>query len=179
LPGRDEELALRLVDHVHYTLEQYRPDDPRTGEEEIARLWPQVLFMLSRSCDWDPGGGACSREFPRTFRRVVACPLPVPGVLDGLPRRGRMGQGFTGSCDWASCRAPCTSALRSGRSLTHSALSHLALGRAATAVDPNLPSTTAAGEGEALPRHIECVEARKMSMAGKLDQSDHGGIRCR
>ena len=32
------------------------------------------------------------------------------------------------------CRAPCTSALRSGRSLTYSALIHLALGRAATGV---------------------------------------------
>jgi hypothetical protein len=32
---------------------------------------------------------------------------------------------------------------------------------------------------EAHPRHTERVEARKMSMAGKLDQSDHGGIRCR
>ena len=46
--------------------------------------------------------------------------------------------------------------------------------------DPNLPRTTAAGEGdEAHPRQIERPEARKMSLAGKLDQSDHGGIRCR
>jgi hypothetical protein len=108
------------------------PDDPLTDREEIARRWPQVLFM---SVGVVVGTlGLRLFEFPRTFRRVVARPLPVPGMLDGLPRRGRMGQRTRRIVRWASCRAPCMSALRSGRSLMYSALSHLALGRAATGV---------------------------------------------
>jgi hypothetical protein len=39
-----------------------------TGREEIARLWPQVLCMTV-GVVVAPGGGACAREFPRTFRR--------------------------------------------------------------------------------------------------------------
>jgi hypothetical protein len=180
LPGRDEELALRLVDHVHYTLGQYRPDDPRTGWEESARRWPQVPVHVSRSCGWDPGAAparANSREHSAVswpvlflslrcwmgYRAVVEWVKDSPGRAMGVVPGTLHVRVAVGS--QPDALGPESSGPRPGHH-----------GRE----DPNLPSTTAAGEGdEAHPRHIERAKARKMSMAGRLDQSDHGGIRCR